>query len=63
MIGARRFIAGFLCGALVTAGGAAIAAKIVGSNGYMSGWTVTSDGDEICSDPYVRTSTREIECD
>ena len=39
------------------------AAQVVGTNGYLTGWSVTKDGDEVCSDPYIWTSTREIECD
>jgi hypothetical protein len=39
------------------------AAALVGSTGYLMGWTVTKDGDEICSMPFVWTATKEIDCD
>jgi hypothetical protein len=59
----KKFIAGFLAGLATALAISAFAAKMVGNNGYLSGWEVTKDGEEICSDPYVWVSTREIECD
>lgn len=59
----KKFIAGFLAGVVATLSITALAAKVVGDNGYLLGWSITKDGEEICSDPYVWTSTREIECD
>ncbi len=53
------FIAGLLVGAVVPVG----AATLVGGTGYLSGWTVTKNGREICYMPYVWAGIREIECD
>jgi hypothetical protein len=40
-----------------------LAAQIVGGNGYMIGWDIQKDGETICSDPFVWTATKEIDCD
>jgi hypothetical protein len=53
------FVAGLIAGAAVPVG----AAALVGSTGYLFGWTVTMDGDEVCDAPFIWTATREIECD
>lgn len=38
--------------------------RLVGDDGYLSGWDVTdSNGETVCSDPYVWHSTSELECD
>lgn len=58
----KKLAIGFIIG-VAAAAPSAVAATIVGSTGYLSGWTVTKDGDEICYMPYVWTSIREIECD
>ena len=58
----KGFILGFILGATV-ASGAASAALIVGQNGYLTGWSVTKDGEEVRDSPYAWTATREIECD
>ncbi len=40
------------------------AARVVGEDGYLLGWDVIDqNSDRVCSDPFVWTSTREIECD
>ena len=59
----KKLTIGFIIGLAAGAAVPAVAATIVGSTGYLSGWTVTKDGNEICYMPYVWTSIREIECD
>jgi hypothetical protein len=59
----RKLTIGFVIGLAAGAAVPAVAASIVGSTGYLSGWTVTKNGNEICYMPYVWTSIREIECD
>jgi hypothetical protein len=59
----RRFILGFLLGALLGGVGAAAATGVIGRNGYLLGWSVTKDGDTVCDQPFVWTATHEIECD
>ncbi len=58
----KGFVFGFILGVTV-ASGAASAALVVGQNGYLSGWTVTKDGEEICDSPFAWTAIKEIECD
>lgn len=58
-----KFWVGLTCGLTLGAAGSSTAAQLVGSSGYLTGWTVTLDGDEICDMPYVWTATKEIECD
>jgi hypothetical protein len=59
----KKLTIGFIIGLAAGAAVPAVAATIVGSTGYLSGWTVTKDGNEICYMPYIWTSIREIECD
>ena len=59
----KKFFAGVLFGVLLGVLGTAAAAKLLGDDGYLSGWEITQDGETICSDPYVWTSIHEIECD
>lgn len=58
----RKFLTGFAAGILFASATAAAAASMVGSSGYLRGWTVTKDGEEVCYMPYAWVSTREIEC-
>jgi hypothetical protein len=57
-----RFIAGIVIGLVLGVAATSYAAGIFGE-GTLSGWSVTKDGEEVCSDPSVDTSAKEIECD
>lgn len=59
----RKYVTGFVAGLMLGTVVPAAAAQVVGSTGYLSGWTVTKNGDEVCYMPYVWVSMREIECD
>ena len=59
----KKFWTGLVLGLLLGIIGSTFAAKILGSDGYLIDWTVTTDGESICDAPYIWTSTKEIECD
>lgn len=59
----KKFACGLIVGMILGSAGAAIAALVAGNDGHLIGWTVTKDGDEICSTPYAWVATKEIECD
>jgi hypothetical protein len=57
-----RFLAGLIVGLVLGACASAYAASCF-AHGTAHGWTVTKDGDEVCSDPEINDSSKEIECD
>lgn len=57
-----RFLVGFLLGLATALSLPTLAARLVGDDDFLIGWTVTLEGEAVCSDPYVWLSTREIEC-
>lgn len=59
----RKFLAGVGVGLALGAASAAGAAQLVGNSGYLTGWSVVLDGEEICYMPFIWTATKEIECD
>ena len=42
--------------------GAGYGPHVIG-DGYLQGWTISHDGEEICDTPYVWNSSKEIKCD
>jgi hypothetical protein len=55
-------MAGIILGLIIGGSATAFAAGVFGE-GVLSGWSVTKDGEEVCSDPTVDTASKEIECD
>lgn len=58
----KKFVSGLLIGVGVGVAIPVSAATLVGSTGYLFGWSVTVKGREICDSPYVWVSLREIDC-
>ena len=58
----RRFVVGLLVGVGLGTAIPVAAATLVGGTGYLFGWTVEVNGRVVCSDPFVWTSLREIDC-
>jgi hypothetical protein len=57
-----KFFAGLILGIFLSLAASSWAAGVFGS-GTLSGWSVTKDGEEVCSDPSVDVGSKEIECD
>ena len=60
--GMLRFLSGVILGVFLGLAATALAASISGT-GTLTGWSVVSEGEEVCSDPTVDTSSKEIQCD
>jgi len=58
----KQFIFGVVLGLTLGLLGTAVAARVVGFDGYLPGWAVTIQGDTLCTNPYVWNVTRHIEC-
>jgi len=59
----RKFFAGLAVGLALGTASTAMAAMVAGDSGFLFGFTVTYNGEEICSDPWVWTGgIKEIEC-
>lgn len=59
----KKFVVGFIVGTIIGNIGLSYASLVIGDGYLHGGWSVTKDGEEICTDPYVYESSREIECD
>ena len=57
-----RFALGVFVGLFIGVAFTVQAAIIGGDDGLLSGWKVVKGTDEVCSDPIVWVSIREIEC-
>ncbi|HEY3948407.1 hypothetical protein [Phenylobacterium sp.] len=59
----NRFGFGLAAGLALACAGAALAYPFnKDGDHYETGWTVLVQGEQLCLDPYVRPSEREIEC-
>ena len=58
----RQLVIGIAIGIVIGASASAVAAGIFGT-GYLEGWTVSKDGEEVCDSPFVYPGSKEIECD
>jgi len=59
----RKFFVGLATGVAIAAALPVAAAQLIGDSGYLLGWSITKDGEEICSDPWMWAGINEIECD
>lgn len=59
----KQGVVGFVLGVVLATALSVAAARIVGDNGWLVGWTVEVGGQEVCADPYIWIATKQIECD
>lgn len=59
----KQFALGLAFGFLLGLTGAGLAAvKVAGDDDYLKGWEVVVKGKKACTDPFVRVTSKEIEC-
>jgi hypothetical protein len=59
----KRFALGLAFGLLLGVAGAGLAAvRVAGDDDFLKGWEVVVKGKKACVDPYVRVTSKEIEC-
>ncbi len=59
----KQFAVGLAFGFLLGLTGVGLAAvKIAGDDDYLKGWEVVVKGKKVCTDHYVRVTSKEIEC-
>jgi len=57
-----KFLSGMVFGLLLGIALSSFAATIIGNTPTLTGWTVTANGQPVCSDPEVDFNDKEIEC-
>ncbi len=58
----KNFALGLTLGLLVGMAGTALAVSCSGGDDYLKGWEVIVKGKKACTDPYIRVTSKEIEC-
>lgn len=59
----KQFALGVAFGFLLGLTGAGLAAvRVTGNDDYLKGWEVVVKGKKACTDPYMRVTSKEIEC-
>lgn len=59
----RTLLVGVVIGVFFGATGTALAARVVGDQGFLLGWDVKVGSEVVCRDPYVWPTLQEIDCD
>jgi hypothetical protein len=58
-----KFISRLTLGVILGVSASAVAARVVGDNGTLTGWSVVIQGEEAFSDPEVDMASMEISCE